>query len=132
MFIAGYKNLEDVWLPWEARTMLIGPNGVGKTNLLEACALLMGSPTTRGLVSRRLSDDLNVDISVIVRESRSVLNPRGIRFPQSPLTADQAAMMKELTESLVYEEWLDYYWLIQAVTRFGSSSSVEGYGPRHR
>lgn len=68
VFVGQYKNLRDVWLPWHRRMVLVGPNGVGKSNVLECCALLMGTNQTRALVARRVPDDLDYDISVVMEE----------------------------------------------------------------
>lgn len=70
MYIRRYKNLNDLWLPWNPRMVLIGANGVGKTNLLECCALLMGTAETKRLAARRIPDDLDLDISVVLRGDR--------------------------------------------------------------
>lgn len=70
VYIGTYKNLRDIWLPWSSRMVLIGPNGVGKTNILDCCALLMGTELTADLVERRVPKDLEYDISVVLRGVR--------------------------------------------------------------
>lgn len=66
VFIRSYKNLRDLWLPWSQRTALIGANGVGKTNILDCCALLMGTEQTKALLSRRVPAHLDYSMSVII------------------------------------------------------------------
>ncbi len=50
--------------------VLLGRNGVGKSNLLDCCALLMGTQQTRELVERRVPSDLEYDISVVLEGVR--------------------------------------------------------------
>lgn len=52
-----YKNLRGVWLPWNDGLALVGANGSGKTNLLEAMALVIGTPETLACALGRI--DLN-------------------------------------------------------------------------
>lgn len=79
VYIRNYKNLQDVWLRWDQRMVLLGANGVGKTNMLECCALLMGTPETKRLVSRRVPDDLAFDISVVLTGDRLVVPLEDVR-----------------------------------------------------
>ena len=44
-----YKNLSDMWFPWSNGMAFFGENGAGKTNLLEALAILMGTEETISL-----------------------------------------------------------------------------------
>jgi len=51
--IPAYKNLTDVWGPWSDGLALVGTNGAGKTDLLEAHALLIGTKECLRLGSGR-------------------------------------------------------------------------------
>lgn len=62
-----YKNLEDAGVPWSNGLALIGANGAGKSNLLEAFAALMGTPETLERIGRRVDWDEVVGSSVTVR-----------------------------------------------------------------
>lgn len=73
VYIRHYKNLRDVWLRWDSKMVLLGANGVGKTNVLECCALLMGTDETKRLVARRVPRDLEFDISVVLSGDRLVV-----------------------------------------------------------
>jgi energy-coupling factor transporter ATP-binding protein EcfA2 len=64
--IPSYKNLVDVWLPWSSGLALVGANGAGKTNLLEALALLMGTEETLRLCKPRLEEGSAAGLSVVV------------------------------------------------------------------
>lgn len=47
-FVRGFRSVAEVFVPLDGTTVLIGKNGVGKTNILEAVAHEVGSETTRG------------------------------------------------------------------------------------
>ncbi len=68
-----YKNLSSVCLPWQARTVLFGRNGSGKTNLLEALALCLGSETTLWHLAPRTVEPRPGAISVVLRTTPSEL-----------------------------------------------------------
>lgn len=76
--IASYKNLHELTIPWTQRQVLYGRNGVGKSNLLEACALALGSETTLWNLARRAVPPDPGKISAVVRtdESELPLPPR--------------------------------------------------------
>lgn len=71
--IPSYKNLVDVWLPWSPGLALVGANGAGKTNLLEALALLMGTEETLRLCKPRLAEGSAAGLSVVVRDDAEAL-----------------------------------------------------------
>src|SRR3954447_4671799 len=83
--IPAYKNLRDIWIRWSDGLALLGANGAGKSNLLEAIALLLGTEET--LRRGRHRFDLRVTgLSVVVRDDQEhmPLPPDGgreIRFP---------------------------------------------------
>src|SRR4051794_12048646 len=52
--IRAYKNLKELWLPWSEGLAVLGKNGVGKTNLIEALTVLFGSQLTVDLAMERL------------------------------------------------------------------------------
>ncbi|MDQ6782482.1 MAG: hypothetical protein M3063_03345 [Actinomycetota bacterium] len=54
LYIRKYKNLEAVRVPIAGRVVVYGENGVGKTNLLEALALVAGSEFTTRQIARRV------------------------------------------------------------------------------
>jgi hypothetical protein len=54
LYIRRYKNLEVFRMPLGARVVLYGENGTGKTNVLEALALVAGSHITTYQVAPRL------------------------------------------------------------------------------
>lgn len=83
VYIREYKNLRDIWLRWDPRLVVLGANGVGKTNLLECCALLMGTDETRRLVERRVLAGLEFDIAVVLKGDR-------LAFPLEDLVAIQS------------------------------------------
>lgn len=65
--IRRYKNLRDVEVPWASGLALYGPNGSGKTNLLECLALLMGTGRSLALATDRLARPASGDLSVVAR-----------------------------------------------------------------
>ena len=54
-----YKNLSDTWIPWSNGMAFFGENGAGKTNLLEALAILLGTVETISLCRDRLPKRLS-------------------------------------------------------------------------
>jgi len=52
--VGRYKNLIDQWVPWSDGMALFGANGSGKTNFLEALAILLGTDQTLMLTQQRL------------------------------------------------------------------------------
>ncbi|GAA3721493.1 hypothetical protein GCM10022399_42320 [Terrabacter ginsenosidimutans] len=65
--IRSYKNFQNVWLPWADGIALFGLNGVGKTNLLEALAILLGTDHTVALARHRFPDLESVSLSIVCR-----------------------------------------------------------------
>ena len=71
--IRRYKNLANIWLPWSDGMAIFGANGVGKTNLLEALALLLGSPPTLGWAKSRLEQPAPHALSLVAKVRASTL-----------------------------------------------------------
>ena len=65
--ISRYKNLRDVWLPWNDALAVFGVNGSGKTNLLECLTLLMGTSRSLDLAWNRLDVPEPDALSMLVR-----------------------------------------------------------------
>lgn len=80
LYVRGYKNLDDVELPWSRTMVLFGANGAGKTNLLECLAMLFGTKRTLELVSERATPILPGQVACIVRSGSWLL-------PLAPATA---------------------------------------------
>ena len=78
VYIGRYKNLSDLWVPWSARAVIIGPNAVGKSNVFDCMALLMGTPETKRLVERRIRPDLDFDISLVISGDHLVVPPEDL------------------------------------------------------
>lgn len=66
-----YKNLQGVWLPWGDGLALVGANGSGKTNLLEAMALLLGTPETLARALDRIDINQAAGLAVVVTNDHS-------------------------------------------------------------
>ena len=64
--VPSYKNLGNVWLPWSDGLALVGANGSGKTNLLEAMSLLLATPETLTRAAGRIDFNQAAGLSVIV------------------------------------------------------------------
>jgi energy-coupling factor transporter ATP-binding protein EcfA2 len=73
LYIAKYKNLASTRLSLTARTVLYGRNGAGKTNLLEALALIAGDRVTVGQIAHRAEAPAPGDIEVVLTASPSLL-----------------------------------------------------------
>ena len=60
--IEGFRSIKQIWLPLRRLTVLLGANGVGKTNLYRSLELLSG--TANGALvpslARSLAEQLNV------------------------------------------------------------------------
>lgn len=69
--VPAYKNLRGVWLPWSSGLALVGANGSGKTNLLEALALLLGDDATLRRAEARLDPSAGVGLSVVVADDHA-------------------------------------------------------------
>lgn len=84
-----YKNLLNVWLPWNDGLALFGVNGAGKTNLLECLALLLGTDESVRLARPRLAYPGPDELAIIARQGVQSL-PWG---PDSVLTRDLSEQM---------------------------------------
>lgn len=65
--VVKYKNLRDIWLPWNDGMAFFGVNGAGKTNLLECLAILLGSAETVALSGPRLGVPKPGALAVLAR-----------------------------------------------------------------
>lgn len=86
--IAKYKNLRDVVLEWRPALALYGPNGIGKTNLLECLAILMGTRRTLELASPRFARVDAGALSMVVEQSWA-------QMPYSPHLANSLTKLGE-------------------------------------
>src|ERR1700760_559593 len=53
--IKKYRSVRSLWLPVEQLSVFVGANGVGKTNLYKALALLRGAAD--GTLTRAIADE---------------------------------------------------------------------------
>lgn len=116
--IPAYKNLADVWLPWSPGLSLVGQNGAGKTNVLEALALLMGTEETLRLCGDRLATPSAEGLSVVVRDDGNAL-PVG---PSTLADADLGSLGPEF-EQLQHD--LDW-WLTEGIREGGTFADALG------
>ena len=63
----GYKNFDEIVVPWSRHQAVYGPTGVGKTNLFEMLGLLFGDRATLWQISDRAADHTGAEISAVVR-----------------------------------------------------------------
>lgn len=90
--IRSYKNLSDIWLPWTDGMSVFGANGAGKTNLLEALALLLGSPPTLRWAQSRLEQPAPHALSLVAKVRAGTLpwSPDVVLdWPDEMATADE-------------------------------------------
>ncbi|MFI6265306.1 AAA family ATPase [Micromonospora sp. NPDC051006] len=78
--VGAYKGLREQWVQWSDGLALFGVNGAGKTNFLEALAILMGTRETVRLASGRLAEARQGSLELLVRTSADEL-------PWAPNTA---------------------------------------------
>lgn len=67
VYVHRYKNLQDIVLPWASGTAIFGANGTGKTNLLEALAILFGAKEALQLAAPRLNDVNPGDLQLVAQ-----------------------------------------------------------------
>lgn len=80
--IESYKNLESIRLPWDSKVVLYGPNGSGKTNVLECLTLLAGTNRATWEAAPRLMWPRAGHLSVLLRVGEWELpgGPRSMDF----------------------------------------------------
>lgn len=71
--VHSYKNLRDIWLPWSDGIAVFGANGVGKSNLLEALAVLFGDRASLDELQGRLQEVPRGSLEAVVRVSATEL-----------------------------------------------------------
>lgn len=58
LHVRGYKALRDIDVAFEPLTVIVGPNGCGKTSVLEAIDLVLEASSSRGHTMARLDEDM--------------------------------------------------------------------------
>ncbi|MFE9959170.1 hypothetical protein [Micromonospora sp. NPDC005299] len=89
--VGHYKGLQEQWVRWSDGMALFGANGAGKTNFLEALAILMGTRETVRLASRRLAEIRPGGLELLVQTSvdelpwapNTALNPEMQQFARA-------------------------------------------------
>lgn len=106
--VGRYKNLSDVRIEWSPRQVLYGANGAGKTNLLEAIALLFGSSATLWQIARRAAATEPGAISALVRSSPAELPVApGYCLPVADLGQYGEALQRATADSAAFWQLID-------------------------
>jgi len=58
LHVSGYRSIRDLHLELERLTVIVGPNGCGKTNLYRS--MLLVAAAANGILSRTLADEGNI------------------------------------------------------------------------
>lgn len=89
--LAGFRSYPELrWAPSAGINLLVGPNGVGKTNLLEAVGMLFTSSSFRGAPDR-----------VLVSSDRNTAAVRGETRHESPNTVELVLHRRERRQMLL-------------------------------
>src|SRR3954451_13902382 len=86
--IQNYRSVRNLWLPVEQLSIFVGANGVGKTNLYKALALLREA--AGGTITRAIAEEGGLD---------SVLWA-GVRPDRKPVRLELKARFDELAYAL--------------------------------
>lgn len=112
LYIHKYKNLSEIHLQLTPRTVLYGQNGVGKTNLLEALALLCGDRVTVHQLAHRALVPAAGAIEVVVAASPELL--AGVTTNQPDESANEdfwsslgVDALPDSWESGINDSWLN-------------------------
>ncbi|MDT9591601.1 AAA family ATPase [Nocardioides zeae] len=88
--IPAYKNLVDVWIPWHDAFALVGANGAGKSNVLEALTLLAGSDESVAAMRDRANLAAIQGASLIVANDSNGLPGEPADFDDEVMAAQPA------------------------------------------
>ncbi|MFG3301552.1 AAA family ATPase [Micromonospora chersina] len=99
--VDAYKNLRDQWLDWADGMALFGTNGAGKTNFLEALAILLGTDQTLLLAHPRLAPVAPNALAVVAKVSADELpwGPAAVPFGDLPIPSDLARGLPVLSRA---------------------------------
>ncbi|MEU5529303.1 AAA family ATPase [Micromonospora chersina] len=99
--VDAYKNLRDQWLDWADGMALFGTNGAGKTNFLEALAILLGTDQTLLLAHPRLAPVAPNALAVVAKVSADELpwGPATVPFGDLPIPSDLARGLPVLSRA---------------------------------
>ncbi|MFI7209420.1 ATP-dependent nuclease [Micromonospora aurantiaca (nom. illeg.)] len=108
--VGGYKALYEQSVCWSEGMALFGANGAGKTNFLEALAILMGTRETLRLAHRRLAKVQPGSLELLVRTSADelpwgpdmALNPEMQQFARA-LKGDSGRLSRLLSDATWWE-----------------------------
>lgn len=108
LFVENYRSLKRFSITLKPRTLIIGENNIGKTNLLSALALLLNNEIG-GYRKRSLNlEDFNYDVLQKFKSDVAdiTIKPEDLKFPSITINATFSHFNNEDEEAIV-SEWYD-------------------------
>jgi putative ATP-dependent endonuclease of OLD family len=108
LFVENYRSLKSFSIILKPRTLIIGENNIGKTNLLRALALLLNNEIG-GYRKRSLNlEDFNYDVLQKFKSDVAdiTIKPEDLKFPSITINATFSHFNNEDEEAIV-SEWYD-------------------------